>query len=137
MLTDAQGVPLAVTTTAANQHDVMAALPTLVAHRPIRGRRGRPRWRPAQLVADKAYDSQPLRAVLRWLGIEPRIPRRGQPSRGLGADRWPVERTIAWLHQFRRLRIRWDRRADFHQAFLTLAATVICYRVLRRAGFCP
>jgi hypothetical protein len=32
-----------------------------------------------------------------------------------------VERTLAWLHQYRRLRIRWERRADIHQSFLKLA----------------
>jgi transposase len=89
------------------------------------------------LVADKAYDSQALRDILRWLGIDPHIPRRRQSSRGLGKTRWPVERTIAWLHQFRRLRTRWDRRVDFHQSFLTLAASIICYRLLKRSTFCP
>jgi transposase len=137
VLTDAQGVPLAVTTTAANTHDIKAALPTLLALEPVKGRRGRPRRRPDQLVADKAYDSEPLRGILRWLGIKAIIPHRGESSQGLGRARWPVERTIAWLHQFRRLRIRWERRADIHQAFLHLGAAMICYRILRKDGFCP
>lgn len=132
MLTDAGGVPLAVTVTAANTHDVKAALPTVIEVPPVRGKVGRPRTRPDALLADKAYDSGPLRDLLRWLGIEPFIPHRGDSSRGLGRRRWPVERTIAWLHQFRRLRIRWDRRADFHQAFVTLAASIICYRILQQ-----
>ena len=38
-------------------------------------------------------------------------------------SRWVVERTLSWLHQFRRLRIRYERRADIHEAFLTLAAS--------------
>jgi transposase len=45
--------------------------------------------------------------------------------------RWVVERTIAWLHQFRRLRVRYERRADIHQAFLSLGCAVICHRYLR------
>ena len=69
-----------------------------------------------------------LRAILRWLRIQPVIPKRGTEEHGLGACRWFVERTISWLHQFRRLRIRWDRRPEIHQAFLTLAAGIICYR---------
>ena len=132
MLTDAAGIPLAMTLTAANTHDVKAALPTVVEVPPVRGKIGRPRTRPDALVADKAYDSNPLRRLLAWLGIRPDIPRRGDLSRGLGKRRWQVERTIAWLHQFRRLRIRWDRRADFHQAFVTLAASMICFRILRQ-----
>jgi len=41
-----------------------------------------------------------------------------------------VERTIAWLHQFRRLRVGYERRADIHQAFLTLGCILICFRTL-------
>jgi hypothetical protein len=51
-------------------------------------------------------------------------------SSGLGRQRWPVERTIAWLHQYRRLRIRWEHRADIHEAFLRLACCLICWRHL-------
>ena len=90
-----------------------------------------PKQKPASLLADKGYDSGPLRGILRWLGIRPRIPRRGEGERGLGRLRWVVERTLSWFHQFRRLRIRWDRRPDVHQAFLDLAAAVICYRMWR------
>ncbi len=106
-VTDAVGIPLAVTISAANTHDVMSALPTVVDVPPVKGKPGRPRTRPT-LVADKAYDAKDFRALLKWLGIHPIIPHRGDSSRGLGKVRWPVERTIAWLHQFRRLRIRWD-----------------------------
>jgi transposase len=48
----------------------------------------------------------------------------------LGTTRWVVERTIAWLRQFRRLRIRYERRGDIHQAFLTLGCILICFRTL-------
>ena len=72
---------------------------------------------------------QPYRDILKWLGIEPLLSRRGDDERGLGVWRWFVERTISWLHQFRRLRMRWDRRPEIHQAFLSLAAGVICYRM--------
>jgi len=127
---------LAVTISAANTHDVMSALPTVVDVPPVKGKRGRPRTRPDSLVADKAYDAQDFRRVLQWLRIHPLIPHRGDSSRGLGKARWPVERTFAWLHQFRRLRIRWDKRADVHQAFLHPAASVIYHRI-RVSGSCP
>ncbi|MFD7656799.1 transposase, partial [Actinosynnema sp. NPDC059797] len=48
-----------------------------------------------------------------------------------GTVRWVVERGNSWLHQFRRLRIRWERRADIHQALLKLACALICYRRLQ------
>jgi transposase len=130
-LTDAGGVPLAVQVAAANTHDVRTAVPLVLAAPAVPGKPGRPKHKPASLVADKGYDSGPLRAILRWLGIVPRIPRRGEGERGLGRVRWAVERSLSWVHQFRRLRIRWDRRADVHQAFLDLAAAVICYRLWR------
>jgi transposase len=47
------------------------------------------------------------------------------------SPRWVVERTFAWLHQFRRLRIRWERRPELHQAFMHLACAFICQRFLR------
>lgn len=44
-----------------------------------------------------------------------------------GAYRWVVERTFARLHGFRRLRIRGERRADIHEAFLRLACCLIAH----------
>ena len=46
---------------------------------------------------------------------------------GLGRYRWVVEQTFAWLHQFKPLRIRWEYRADTHEAFLKLACCLICW----------
>jgi transposase len=69
-------------------------------------------------------------------GIVPRIARRGiDSSERLGRHRWKVERTLAWLAQFRRLAVRHERRADLHLAFTTLARAIIRVRQVRR--FCP
>ena len=103
---------------------------------PVKGKRGQPRRRPLQLLGDRAYDSNPLRAALRRRRILPKLARRGQPhGSGLGVHRWVVERTLSWLHQLRRLRVRYERRADIHQAFLTVGCIVICARFLPD-GFC-
>ena len=48
----------------------------------------------------------------------------------LGRFRWVVERTLSWLNRFRRLKVRYERRADIHQAFLSLGCTLICRRTL-------
>jgi len=48
----------------------------------------------------------------------------------LGKVRWVVERTFAWLHAFRRLRIRWGRRDDIHLGLVQLACSLICLRQL-------
>ena len=53
---------------------------------------------------------------------------------GLGAYRWVVERTPGWLHQFRRLRVRYEGRADIYEAFLSLGCSIICFRCL--TSFC-
>lgn len=114
---------------AANQHDVNTLLPLIVEIPAVGGKPGRPKQKPEALVADKAFDCQALRTLLNWLGIEPRIPRRGDHEHGLGKCRWFIERTFSWLHQFRRLRIRWERSPENHQQLLSLAAAVICYRL--------
>jgi transposase len=138
VLTDATGVPLVIDVAPANQHDGSTMLPLIVSLPAVAGKVGRPKQKPDQVLADKAYDDKWLRAILRWLGIEPVIPKRGSEEAGLGKLRWFVERTISWLHQFRRLRIRWDRKPEVHQAFLSLAASVICYRLwIHETAFCP
>lgn len=100
----------------------------------VKGIRGRPRQRPERLYADRGYDYDCYRRQLRAKGITPVIARRGTGhGSGLGARRWVVEQTIALLHWFRRLRIRWEIRDDIHEAFLTLACAIICWRRLRRS----
>lgn len=103
---------------------------------PVRQSWGRPQQRPAKLHADKAYDHSRCRRALTRRGIQPRIARRGiESSARLGRHRWVVERTLAWFSQFRRLAIRYERRADIHAAFLTLASAIIAWRFVQR-WFC-
>ena len=128
-MTDAGGVPLVLQLAPANLHDVRTLLPLVVNLPAVAGKRGRPKQQPDALVADKAFDCEGLRQILRWLDIEPYLPHRGEDEHGLGVLRWFVERTLSWFHQFRRLRIRWDRNPLTHQAFLSLAASIICYRM--------
>jgi len=71
---------------------------------------------------------------VRARGITPVIARRGHPhGSGLGRLRWVVERTFAWLHAFKRLRTRYERRADIHEALLSLACSAICLRILHNS----
>lgn len=135
MVVDRQGIPLAVILTAANVHDSRVLERLVDAIPPIHGPRGRPRTRPAKLHADKGYDYRRCRAACRARGIVPRIARRGIESRTrLGRYRWVVERTLAWFNQYRRLRIRDERRRDIHEAFLTLGCALICWKYVTR--FC-
>ena len=134
---DARGTPLGVVLSGANRHDSKMLTTTLDAVPGVRsGRRGRPRRRPAKLHADKGYDHRRCRRECRARGIRPRIARRGVESgERLGRHRWVVERTLAWLARFRRLTVRYERRADIHLALTTLACALVCLRQVRR--FCP
>jgi transposase len=131
VITDANGIPLATTLTGANAHDSTQLMPLVNAIPPVQGKRGRPRRRPKRVQGDRAYDSQPHRKRLRRLGIVPVLAKRNtEHGSGLGVFRWVVERTNSWLHQFRRLRVRFERRDDIHEAFLTLGCILICFRFL-------
>jgi transposase len=134
ILTDAQGIPLSALVTAANVNDVTQLEALLEAIPSIAGKPGRPRRKPDRVQADRAYDSQPLRDRLEARGIESDLARRRtEHGSGLGKTRWVIERTIAWLHQFRRLKIRYERRSDIHRAFLIIGCAVICWRFLKSA----
>lgn len=101
---------------------------------------------PAEVWADRGYDSGELREQLRARGIVPMISKRrakGEPApagsptvlRGhrrraktpdpLGRKRWPVERTTSWLRSWRRVSTRWERRPELWLAFIQLAAAIV------------
>ncbi len=83
-------------------------------------------------MADRGYDHDKYRRLLRARGIKPVIARRGtEHGSGLGVQRWVVERGFAHLHNFRRLRTRYERHPEMHEAFLTLACAILCYRRLK------
>ncbi len=132
LLTDPSGIPLGITLTGAHRNDVTQLLPLVDGVGPVRGKAGRPRQRADELIADRGYDHDKYRRELRARGVKPTIARRqtGHGS-GLGKRRWVVERTFAWLHFFRRLRLRWERRPELHEAFMRLGCAVICQRYLR------
>jgi transposase len=104
----------------------------------VRGKRGRPRRRPRRLFGDGAYHSRRHRRELRARGIAAAISRPKQPhGSGLGTHRWVVERTISWLHQYRRLRVRYERRTDIHEAYMQIAGCPIYLKLLQaEESFC-
>ncbi len=129
VMTDAKGIPLSVTVTAANVNEVTQAVKLLLNMPPVGGKPGPARQKPDSELGDRAYDSQPLRILLRWLGINPQFAARNtEHGSGLGVFRWFVERTISWIHSFGRVRRRLDRLTDIQEAFLQLACDIICLR---------
>jgi IS5 family transposase len=132
---DAGGTPLGLSLSGADRHDSVMLAPTLDAAPGVRRGRGRPRRRPDKLHADKAYDHRRCRAECRARSVTPRIARRGvDTSERLGCHRRVVERTLAWLARFRRLAVRYERRADIHEAFVTLGCALVCMNQITR--FC-
>ncbi|SNR95918.1 transposase, IS4 family [Haloechinothrix alba] len=134
LITEGTGIPLAVTVTVGNRHDVTQLLPLVNAIPAIGGKPGRARRRPRWLYGDRGYDYDPHRRSVREKGITPRIARRNTAHGSrLGTVCWVVERAFAWLHQYKRLRTRYERRADIHHGLLQLGCVLICHRQLTRS----
>jgi transposase len=135
LICDGKGTPLHVITTAANVNDITQTLDLVDGIPPVAGRPGRSRRRPESVLGDKAYDSTAVRRQLRHRRILPVISRKGAPNiKGLGKLRYVVEQTFALLHQLKRLAIRWERRLELHDAFVSLGCSLICWRRLKKAG---
>lgn len=140
VLVDGQGTPLGAYLDSASPSEVKLlekALATVAvghAHRP-----GRPRQRPDRLVLDRGYDSNDLRRRLAKRGIEPIIPARANNRRATHQDgrklrrykhRWIVERTFAWLGNFRRLVVRYDHSIVIYAGFFHLACAMLTLRTV-------
>ena len=139
VVVDGRGLPLGNYLHSASPAEVRLAETTLAAIRVGRiHHAGRPRQKPMRVIADKAYDSDPLRDRLRRRGIELICPHKKNRVRAATQDgralrryqrRWIVERTNAWLGNFRRLVVRYDRSLKIYGAFFHIACFMI---VLRR-----
>jgi transposase len=127
------GLPISVVLSAANANDATMFEAVLDDIPPILMPTGRRRRRPGKVHTDKAYDHRRCRAYLRRRGIKPRIARRGiESSVRLGRHRWTIERTGAWLGDFRRLRIRYERSSERFYALVLLACSIICFTALQQ-----
>jgi IS5 family transposase len=139
VVVDGKGIALGKHLGSASPAEVRLAEITLASIRvPNPCRSGRPRQKPQRLIADKAYDSDPLRQRLKKRGIELIAPHKAnrvrkptQDGRALRRYRkpWKIERTNAWLGNFRHLVVRYDRLLHIYEAFFHIACFMI---VLRR-----
>ena len=136
VLVDGQGIPLGVHLSPANRAESQLAEETLACVAVPRAGPGRPKQNPLRIVADRGYDSVKLWERLRRRGIDliaPHIKTRKhhfQDGRGLRRyrRRWIVERTNAWLHNFRRLVTRYENKIEHYRAFLYAACMLITLR---------
>lgn len=139
VVVDGQGIPLGSQLTSASPAEVKLAESTLAKIAVPRAGRGRPQQRPLRVIADRAYDSDPLRWRLIQRGVVLICPHRKgrrkpplQDGRSLRRyrKRWKIERTFAWLGNYRRLVVRYDNHLLMYQAFFHLACLLITLRYL-------
>jgi len=136
VLVDGQGLPLGVRLESASSGEATLAEATLQEVRVPRPK-GRPRQKPERVIADRAYDSDPLRERLMKRGIELIVPYRSNNKQRRYEDgrklrrykrRWIIERTNAWFGQFRRLLVRHEHLIATYRAFFYLACFWITLR---------
>lgn len=129
---DANGLPLAVHTGPANERDDQAAPATIKRLPKIMGRDGKPR-RPKYLQGDRGYGFPALIAWIVRLLMTPLIALRGSAhGSGLGKTRYVVERSLAWMGHYRRLRSCYEKTPAHFQAFHEIAVCVQLSKRLHR-----
>jgi transposase len=130
VMADSHGLPVAVHLESATPHEVRLVQATLAARFV--------RKAPVRLIGDNAYDSDRLDVELRRSGVELIAPHRstrkrrtqdGSPLRRF-RRRWKVERLFAWLQNFRRVVVRYERFPENFLGMLHLACWLILLRGL-------
>jgi transposase len=123
ILVDAKGLPVAVDTTSASPHEsrlVQELFDFMLTQQ-----------RPARVIGDRAYDSDPLDAALAEQGVELVAPHRSNriPAHatqdGRALRRYKRRWTVSWLQNYRRLCIRWEKSTALFQGFLHITCTLI------------
>jgi putative transposase len=132
VLTDSHGVPIGLAVDGANRHDFKLTRETIES---IAVERPDPTLEaPQGMCLDKGYDYDEVRELLTEFGFTAHIRARGEEAQalkqeaGFKARRWVVERTHSWMHRFRRVLIRWDKKVRNYLGFLPLACAYITYR---------
>jgi len=128
-MADRAGLPLAVCAASAAPHEVTLVAPTLDSRFVV--------GLPQRLIGDRAYDADPLDAALAQLDVEMIAPHRRNRKRPRTQDgrplrryrrRWKIERLFAWLGNFRRLVVRYERHALNYLGFVHLGCILILLR---------
>jgi putative transposase len=138
LLTDAQGIPLAVAVQGANRNDHKMARETLEHIEVDRPKPTAPK--PQNLCLDKGYDYPEVYALAREFNFTAHIRSRGEEAPRLKrkaqtkARRWVVERTHSWMNRFRGILIRWNKKAENYLGMLHLVLGLITLRAIGLSG---
>ena len=126
---DERGAPLSLIVTGANRHDVSqleAVLGNCITLPPEDTEKN--------LCADKGYAGEPANVIIELHGYIPHVKERGEEIRakknipGYRPHRWVVELTHSWLNRFRKLLVRYEKKASTYEALIHLAFSIICWR---------
>ena len=132
LLTEGHGIPIGLSVEGANRHDIKMVRETienLVVDRPEPTEE-----EPQGMCLDKGYDYQEVRDTVKEFGFTAHIRSRGEEAKalkneaGFRARRWVVERTNSWMNRFRRILIRWEKKAENYAAFLHFVCALIAFR---------
>lgn len=131
-------MPLAVVVDGANRNDFKLARETLES---LKIKRPRPTPQtPQGLCLDKGYDYAEVYALVDEFRFTAHIRARGEEAKaikrraGHKARRWVVERSHSWMNRFRRILVRWEKRADTYVAMLHLACAIITWKACGLLG---
>ena len=125
-------MPIGLAVDGANRHDmrmVEATVNSIPVNRPKPTKKN-----PQGLCLDKGYDYDDVRELAKEFGYTLHLRTRGEEAQalkrkaGFKARRWVVERTHSWMNRFRRILIRWEKKASNYLALLHLACGLITYR---------
>jgi len=131
-------VPLSVHLSAANRHDLKSLADLIGEGKLLTAERKEPtEAEPQHLCLDKAYDAKDADELLEELDYTGHIKRQGESEDASGsgvgepvhpARRWKVERSISWMNNMRKLRTRWEKKAENYRGLWLLAIALVIYR---------
>lgn len=138
LLTAGHGIPVGLAIDGANRHAmklVRETLESIIVERPEAAED-----QPPGICLDKGYDYQEVRTLVDVFGCTAPIRSRGEEAReraaaaGKRARRWVVERAHSWMNRFRRILVRWEKKAENYLAFLHFSCALIAFRASRLFG---
>lgn len=139
-MTDAAGIPVGLVVEGANRHDMKLVEATLESVPASIEARRLLHWQALNwdggngeqgLCLDAGYDYDEVREIVYSFGytahIRPRGEEQAAKAAGQRARRWVVERTHSWLNRYRRLLVRWEKKADNYLALLHFACALLTW----------